>query len=539
MVNLEKYKVLLFQKIKRQMKEWFEKEPYPSVKNEEVYRFLHSIKGTAGSIELMGLHQLASKLMEVIEETSDKEWEKEELTDFLFELIGLSYEYEHFKGGVEKQEFTRNSHATLIQIIDDDISMLILLKDALEERGWMVVANSNPAKAEEQFYDLNPDCLILDINLPKQNGLNLLESLQSHNSKKFTPTIMISIDNSRENRIISYKLGADDFIPKPIDIEEFVIRVERQLARKQIFNQSVLIDELTQVYNRKFLEDSLQRCLNDVKRSNTYFSLAILDLDHFKKVNDTYGHLAGDQVLAGFAQFIKENIRSSDTVFRYGGEEFIILFPRATDLEAKEVLTRLLNEFSSMIFTENNESFSVTFSAGVYMVTKLKTSSSIIQTADQALYTAKERGRARVISANSLDLGRSKKKIFVSIIDDDAIIRTMLMKAIKSMDFNHIQLDIKVYEDGSVFFEQERHRENGQHFVILDGIMPVMDGIEVLRKLKEGVDSSMFQVLMLTGRKSEGDIAKALELGADDYVTKPFNISELQNRIERFINRLV
>lgn len=518
---------------------WFETSTQDFIESEEVYRFLHSLKGTAGTLQLGGLEQLASDLMNQTEANSKKGWTKEKLRDFLYELIGLSYEYEHFIEIEEKPKIVKEENVPLIQIIEDDISMLILLKDALEERGYMVIANTEPMKAMEQYYEMQPDCLIVDINLPNKSGFELVEEIQEHNNKRFIPTIMISIENTRETRMKAYQLGADIFIAKPIDIEEFIVRIENQLKRKQLFDQSVLIDELTKVYNRKFLEESLNRSLNELKRVNTYFTVAILDIDLFKNVNDTYGHPVGDRVLVTFATFLKENTRNTDVIFRYGGEEFILLLPRTTDREAKELLMRLLNRFALIEFSEQGKTFSVTFSAGVFMVVDGETTGKLaIKIADQALFKAKENGRARVESANSLQLGMAKKKLYVSVIDDDAIIRTMLMKILQSMDFDKVDLNIEVFEDGLKYFESKRHEEKGQHFLILDGVMPVMDGIEVLQKVKQARNSQNFNVLMLTGRKSESDIAGALKLGADDYVTKPFSILELQARIKLLINRM-
>ena len=146
-----------------------------------------------------------------------------------------------------------HSSAPLIQIIDDDVSMLILLKDVLEEKGWMVMTHTNPEKAVKQYFEMKPDCLILDIQLPHKDGFQVLQEIQEHNEKYFIPTIMISVKNNKQIRIEAYQKGADDFFEKPIDIEEFVAKVDRHLQRKKIFDQSVLIDELTQVYNRKFL----------------------------------------------------------------------------------------------------------------------------------------------------------------------------------------------------------------------------------------------------------------------------------------------
>ncbi|WP_144554758.1 response regulator transcription factor [Bacillus sp. X1(2014)] len=132
----------------------------------------------------------------------------------------------------------------------------------------------------------------------------------------------------------------------------------------------------------------------------------------------------------------------------------------------------------------------------------------------------------------------TKETLFISVIDDDAIIRAMLIRILKGMVFNDFELDIETFEDGLQFFESKRLEENGIHFLILDGVMPVMDGIEILQKVKKIKNGRNIYVLMLTARKRETDIERALKLGADDYITKPFSIKELQARIERLIKRM-
>ena len=290
--------------------------------------------------------QLSEELLNKLDEESEKTWDKIELKNFLFPLIELTYKYENFDELVIPDEPVYHSSAPLIQIIDDDVSMLILLKDVLEEKGWMVMTHTNPEKAVKQYFEMKPDCLILDIQLPHKDGFQVLQEIQEHNEKHFIPTIMISIKNNKQVRIEAYQKGADDFFKKPIDIEEFVAKVDRHLQRKKIFDQSVLIDELTQVYNRKYLVDSLPRFFQDFKRTGQAFSICIVDIDFFKKINDTYGHLMGDQVLRDFAQYLKQNIRSLDMVYRYGGEEFVIVFPKTTSEEAKGRLNELIKGFS-------------------------------------------------------------------------------------------------------------------------------------------------------------------------------------------------
>ncbi|MBG9447779.1 diguanylate cyclase [Cytobacillus firmus] len=538
---MKKYKVLLFEKIKTQITDWFENNLSENIKKEEVYRFLHSIKGTAGTLQLTGLHQLADNLILDIEDMDEKEdWDKEALRNYLFDLIEMSYEYEHFESTLKQQGTLRVENTHLIQLIDDDISMLILLKDALESRGWMVIASTELEVAAEQYYDHRPDCLIVDINLEGESGFKFLESLQKHTRNKYVPKIMISVSNDRETRLNSYKMGAEDFISKPIDIEEFLLKIDRHLANKKLFDQSVMIDELTRVYNRRFFEDSLAVFMNELSRNHRTFSLAILDLDFFKNINDTYGHPAGDLVLAEFAKYLKENIRQTDYVFRYGGEEFVVLFSGASDIESKIALEKILQGFSEKRFEQCGNSFSVTFSAGVFMVDQPGIEKeTILRAADQALYEAKQKGRARVEIGKADPIAQHKKKLYVSVIDDDSIIRMMLTKVLSNMEFEHADLDIQAFEDGRKFLHSNRIEEKGPHFLVLDGIMPVMDGLEVMQEMKKSKRAKDIHVLMLTGRKSEQDIARALKLGAEDYVTKPFSLTELEARIQRLIKRLI
>jgi two-component system, cell cycle response regulator len=536
-MTFEKYKILLIQKIKTQLTQWFDSNNKLSITNEEVYRFLHSIKGTAGTIQLGGILQIATDLLEQLEQQSTKHWEKDELRDFLYHLLSVCYEYEHFEEIQLKPLNPSGEEKTpLIQIIDADVSMLIVLKDALEEMGWMVIVSTETNKAIEQYLELHPDCIIIEAALQKQHSLKLLDEIRK---MKFVPMISISMVNDRETRMKAYKDGADDFIQKPADIEEFIVRVNRQLERKQMFDQAGLLDELTQVYNRRFFSEMFSRSISELQRSKTPFSIALLDLDLFKVINDSYGHLVGDRVLKKFAQFLKDNIRSSDFVFRYGGEEFAVLFANCNDQEAIEILTRLLNLFQQQVFTHGQSSFQVTFSGGVFFVNDPQVTMSIaLKSADEALYKAKGEGRSRIISSNVMVPGLVKHFVNVSVVDDDAIVRTMLVKVIQSMKFDHFKINIQAFEDGKKFFDSNRLDEKGEHFLILDGVMPVMDGLEILQKVKQRKNKEKIHVLMLTARKSESDIARALKLGADDYVTKPFSILELQARIQRLIQRM-
>ncbi|WP_409298348.1 diguanylate cyclase [Peribacillus sp. SCS-26] len=535
-MKFNKYQNVFLTNMNKQLAKWLE-ESSGHVPAEEVYRFLHSIKGTAGTLNLDELSVLASSLMEE-SEGREESYSNEELSQFLMDLPGRGTPQEHFIEPARKEEVKRDDRVPLIQVIEDDISMLIVLKDALEEKGWMVIANTDGSQAVSRFTQLNPDCMVINIDLPEKSGFEILEEIKHQDMRTAVPKIMISSNNTKDARIKAFQLGADDFIGKPLDLEEFIVRIERQLERKRILDRFVLIDELTQVYNRRHLHNALSSSLSDFKRTRSPFTAAMFDLDHFKKVNDTYGHLIGDQVLKEFASFLKRNLRGSDTICRYGGEEFVVLFPHASEAETRQKLERLLEEFAAIPFSSDEERFTVTYSAGVYMVRETDTDmESIIKKADDALYHAKKNGRSRVEAALPAAEGKPNEKLLISIIDDDAIIRTMLAKMMETSEFPGFSPDVKTYEDGMVFMQSGRIKEEGRHFLVLDGMMPVMDGLEVLQKVKRSAVNGELTVLMLTGRKSERDIAKALQLGADDYMTKPFGITELQARIARLIKR--
>jgi DNA-binding response OmpR family regulator len=380
-MDLNKYKKLIFQNIQSQISFWFESKDLLYIENSEVYRFLQSIHGSSGTIQLGGLHQLSGRLMNLIEAKSHKKWKREELRTFLDDLVSLSDAYKNFIEHENNKELRQDENIPLIQIIDDDVSMLIVLKDTLEKKGWMTAANTEAKKAITQYFDLNPDCVIIDLHLQSISGLQVLDDLQNHHTnQRFVPKIITSQINDREKKLNAYKLGADDFMVKPLDLEELTIRIERLLKRKKLFDQLVVMEEAPLV--------------------------------------------------------------------------------------------------------------------------------------------------------------NSKKTLFISIIDDDALIRTMLMRILKIMVFDHYELNLEEFEDGLQFFESKRIEKPGDHFLILDGVMPVMDGIEILQKVKKIEKARNIHVLMLTGRKSELDIERALKLGADDYMTKPFSIKELQARIERLIKRM-
>ncbi|MEH7387016.1 response regulator [Bacillus sp. JJ1521] len=538
---MNKYLQSLVKSVRKQLEKWMNEQE--SIQQKELYRFLHSISGTAATIGLNEATEVAQSLMQGMEEGVEKDWTKEELQTFLLPLISVFYYEENSLSDKTIERKSELGDKKLILLIDDDTTLLMYVKDELEKHGWVVFAVADAERAIHSYYDLNPDCVIIDIHMKDKNGLEVLSQLKNKMKQQFTPTIMISVDQSKDMRIKSYQLGADDFIQKPLEMDEFIVRINRQLERKQSIDELILLDELTKVYNRKFLHRAYDRMVNNLKRREDSFSIAILDLDHFKQVNDTYGHVVGDKVLRVFADTLRNGLRLNDIIIRYGGEEFIILFPEINANEARVILERVLGDFSKIAFEDmdGTDSFYCTFSAGVNEITldelDLKQNIEIV---DSALYEAKNKGRNQINVVPLNNIRYYKKTIHVGIIDDDPIIRTMLQDLISKSKFTDgFTLDLKTFKDGMEFFESNWHvNENEPYLIILDGVMPKMDGIEVLQKLREQDNQERITVMMLTGRKSEHDISRALQLGADDYITKPFKLLELESRLSHLIKRM-
>ncbi|CAG9622511.1 Regulator of RpoS [Sutcliffiella rhizosphaerae] len=493
---------------------------------EEVYRFLHSLKGTARTIGLIDLGNVTENLYEQLEKEQQQVWDWAEIHTFFHEIITLSKDK-----SVEK--------ATIL-IVDADAALLVSLKDFLEAREFHVLVSTELEKAMDTFYNVKPDCIIIDDTLKDEQGLHLLHHLKASGQQVLSPVLLISANDNRENRLAAYRAGADDFISKPLDLEEVFVRVTRQVERKKQYDELLLVDELTQAYNRKFFQSAYSRMLSNLARTKESFSVGIIDLDNFKSVNDTYGHLVGDIVLKGLAGFMKKHMRAGDVFARYGGEEFAVMLPRTSVEQAEKLMVRLLEGFKKQPFMTDIKPFTCSFSGGVVeIINENTTLDQIMECADKALYDSKKNGKGK-ISVYSFDQKLNRQKIKVAVVDDDSVVRMMLSEIIRKIEVPpNKELDIQVFEDGQSFLQSEWIQTKDQFVIILDGMMPKMDGLEVLQKLRNDKRDDLYKVMMLTSRKSERDIQKALLLGADDYVTKPFKLLEVEARIQHLLKRVM
>ena len=541
---MQKYITLLLNNIHDQLDSWFDLNDV--ISNTEVRRFLHSVKGTAGTLRMLYLSVTAASLLNELNSLTIEDWDSQSLQDFLIPLIKATYELEQQQAPPEKSLMTlkRIPHIEqqpLVLILDDDAVLLQFLKDRLELEGFFVVATVNPNQAIRYFYDLSPDSLIIDLIIPEKDGFQVIDALKERISKGLIPTTIISTDTRKSSRIKAFDMGADDFLNKPLDMDDLLARLKRQMRKREQLGNLLFMDELTGAMNRKYLDEAFRQLCRDYQREASCFSLSVIDLDFFKQVNDHYGHLTGDQVLQQFAAFLKENIRINDILIRLGGEEFVLIMPKTDELTAKMTMESLLERFTLLDFSYANTTFHVSFSVGVTEGRAITQEEcyKILEIADNALYCAKKRGRRCVeIGRSGIQQNRNLRKLNIAIIDDDAIVRTMLKQYLTEDLSSIITVHIRAFRSGEHFFRDPWHAERAPFLIILDGIMPGMDGLEVLEKIRSIPHTDLHSVIMLTGRKEENDIVRALQLGADDYLTKPFKIGELGARIRRLLTRM-
>ena len=532
---MEKYKKKFVSNMKEKYDEITSKNK--SMTEKELYQFLHTFKGTAGTVGYPVSAEKAEALLVKMDLDSERIMTKEETIQLLDKVMEEILEADLVNKGKEEETNIQK----MIMLINPNPMLLIERKAQLEGEGYIVFAAMNLKKAQTALYDMHPDCIIIDYHLIETDQSDIAKEVREKAELQFTPFIMTDSVHSVRNRINGYRFGADDFLDQDVSVEEYLLRVNGKIAKRKTIVHSVLTDELTGAYNRKYLDSQLNYMRYDLVRNGEKATLAIFDIDHFKLINDRFGHLIGDQVLRKLSQYIMEEKRRTDILIRYGGEEFVLILPDTTSTQADLFLQRLLTGFRSKVFRVKEETFSVTFSGGIVDIDGSSPNKKLLNQADEALYRAKANGRNQmVIYESNLSDIKPIKTIRIAVVDDDEIIRTLLTSHLQQFyPEENYEIEVKSYREGESFFEDDWHKSGSSCLVLLDGIMPRMDGIEVLRKLRSESSQNKYTVMMLTGRKAEKDIVKALELGADDYITKPFSMGELEARIKRLIQKML
>ncbi len=284
--------------------------------------------------------------------------------------------------------------------VEDDPSQGAFLKAVLESAGYEVTVCGDPQRFEQVLSATHPDLVLMDILLPGIDGYDLVRYLRQDEQYAALPVLFLSTEAQIEAQIRSARAGADDHLTKPITpgllLSTVAARIERSRFLKGLLNR----DGLTRLLTHTAFLERARSTLARAERSAVNAAWVMIDLDHFKAVNDTHGHPTGDRVLAALSSLLRRRLRQSDTIGRYGGEEFAVILDDLREAEAVRLMTRVLEEFGKEEHAgSGSETFRVTFSAGVAMLRPSMDLDQWRSTADRALYDAKKAGRNRVVTA--------------------------------------------------------------------------------------------------------------------------------------------
>lgn len=289
----------------------------------------------------------------------------------------------------------------LVLAIDDSPDVVRLLQARLRSEAVEFQSASTGLEGLEMARRLRPAVILLDIEMPGTDGFEILRMLKESPDTVQTPVIMLSGLSSAHDKVTAFDLGAADYVTKPFDVAELRVRIRaaiRTSSLLQMLSQRAQIDGLTGLWNRSFFDrrfaEEVARCARHGRR----LSLAILDVDRFKQVNDTYGHPSGDAVLTGVGSLLRREIRETDVPCRYGGEEFALIMPDTSPHEAAQVCERIRATFEQVTWPRHPE-HSVTISIGIIGADRQSDYSPEfwVERADRNLYTAKTTGRNRVV----------------------------------------------------------------------------------------------------------------------------------------------
>lgn len=445
-----------------------------------------------------------------------------------------------------------------ILIVDDEPVVAAIVRKHLKDAGFEKISMLHEGnKLLDRMTEQRPDVVLLDIHLGAVNGLELLDQIRRTERFEHTPVLMITQADDDATRLTALNLGANDFLTKPVSVGELVARVRNTLSAKvyrdRVLDYSmqlksdVLRDALTGIANRRAFDYELKRRMSEWRRQKTPLGLLMIDIDHFKSLNDRFGHTTGDAALRHVAGLLQSSLRDMDLVARYGGEEFAVILP-ATDAQGCiDAVQQLQNDFSNNLLESVGQELPVTVSVGVAVVTNADDAELLLRRADTALYAAKQNGRncsylhngsgcvaldshnnaadARPRRLPSEGDTRSAKDALIAIVDDEPATVALTRKYLKDDGFQQFES----ITDSTTAIES--FRAERPDLILLDLHMPQVDGFEVLRQVRRDNRTKVTPVIVLTASRDKDAKVQALKLGASDFLEKPIQPRELLARV--------
>ncbi|MDH0305313.1 MULTISPECIES: diguanylate cyclase [unclassified Pseudomonas] len=284
-----------------------------------------------------------------------------------------------------------------VLVIDDSRAQAMHTERLLNSAGIITRTLTEPIRTMSELADFQPDLIILDMYMPECTGTELAKVIRHNDRYVSVPIIYLSAEDDLDKQLDAMSEGGDDFLTKPIRARHLITTVRNRAARARHLKARMVRDSLTGLYNHTHILQLLEDCSFRARREAQPLSFAMLDIDHFKKINDRHGHPMGDRVIKSLALFLKQRLRKTDFIGRYGGEEFAIVMP-GTGLEAAhKVLDEIRRRFAEIHYPAQPHDLQCTFSAGVVQLDHELDALTMASAADEALYRAKHAGRNCVV----------------------------------------------------------------------------------------------------------------------------------------------
>jgi diguanylate cyclase (GGDEF)-like protein len=305
---------------------------------------------------------------------------------------------------IQDRVMAQSKNEASVLIVDDEVGVRDSMQEFIEMAGFKPAIASSAEEALKLIQSNNIQVVITDIMLPGMGGLELTRLIKKEYDADVIVMTGYSGDYSYEEAI---NMGASDFVIKPVRLEELLLRLKRVLKERDLTQERVrmmeklqklaITDGLTKLHNSRSFYSQIEVEVDRFNRYKHPLSLLLMDIDHFKHYNDTYGHLEGDKVLVRISQIIRSCLRKLDTAYRYGGEEFTVILPETTCEEAQNVAERIRNAVKAEKFDpETKGDILITISIGVTQYAPEEELSAFIQRADKAMYSSKQNGRNKV-----------------------------------------------------------------------------------------------------------------------------------------------
>lgn len=298
---------------------------------------------------------------------------------------------------LDELTFNTNNEPYKVLIVDDEVELAQYYSSILQQAEMMTDVVINPLDVTRHLTDFNPDLILMDVYMPECSGLELAAVIRQIKTYTTTPIVFLSIETDIQRQLDAMRLGGDDFLVKPVQPYRLISLLTSRIQRARALKSLTSKDSMTGLFNHSTTKSIITSEVLRAKRQGLNLSVALIDIDHFKKVNDTYGHFTGDNVIKALARLLQQRLRKTDIVGRYGGEEFVVIMPDTEGRNAFIVIDSIRSLFAKMLHYSVERSFKITFSAGVAEFSSELDGDKLIEQADIALYKAKNAGRNRVI----------------------------------------------------------------------------------------------------------------------------------------------